>query len=209
MTSLSASRGIRGRIDRLFERPLVFNAYQRLVDGGKLRQIRRFLGGLPFESVLDIGCGTGNWSGLTRDEYLGVDTSPSFVAAARARHREDEQKRFLLADASELELTHSFDLCIMISVLHHLSDAKALAVLDRVGARCRNLFVLDLYPVRWNPLSQVLYALDRGDYVRDPIEQRILLEKGSGLRVIKYGSYYSPTLLYRHTLFLLGNEQKY
>jgi len=207
MSCFDASGSPRARLDRLFEHPAVFNAYQALVDGGKMRQIRRFLAGLPFRSILDIGCGTGNWSHLAADGYLGVDSSPAFIEAARERYKGDPNKRFLLADASELELVQSYDLCLMISVLHHLSDAKVRAVLERVSTRCRNLFVLDLYPIPWNPASRALYALDRGDYIRSPQEQQRLLEEADGLRLRKAGSYFSPTFLYRHTLFLLENDK--
>ena len=47
-------------IDRLFENSLVFNLNQVILDGGKTRQIRRFLADVPYRSVVDIGCGTGN-----------------------------------------------------------------------------------------------------------------------------------------------------
>lgn len=210
MKSIPASRASRSfstrfydRIDRLFERPIVFDAYQKIVDGGKLRQIQRFLAGLPFQSVLDVGCGTGNWTRLARGSYLGVDTSPSFVTACRERYAGDPEKRFILADASEVDLAHRFDLGLMVSVLHHLSDAKAEAVLKRMSTVCRNILILDLYPIGWNPISRVLYALDRGDFIRGPEEQRSVISRVDGLRILKEDAYYSPTLLYRHTLFLL------
>lgn len=191
------------RLDRLFEHPVVFDAYQSLVDGGKRRQIRRFLRGLPYESVLDVGCGTGNWTDLAHGPYLGVDTSPAYVTACRERFGGDTTKRFILADAAEVDFTQRFDLGLMVSVLHHLSSEKAEAVLRRMATACRNIFILDLYPIRWNPISRLLYALDRGNFIRTPDAQRRIVDSVEGLRILKEGSYYSPTLLYRHTLFLI------
>lgn len=189
------------RIYRLFDHPAVFNAYQFLVDGGKMRQIRRFLDDIPYRSVVDIGCGTGNWAVTARGPYLGVDVAPEFVEAAAARYASDTEKRFLRLDPTEKDLPGRYDLTQLVSVLHHLSDEQTRALLERVIPKTTYLFVLDLYPIPWNPIAQLLYAADRGDHVREPEEQKRLLMESGRLELIKEDDYFAPTMLYRHTLW--------
>jgi SAM-dependent methyltransferase len=190
------------RLDQAFEHPFVFNLYQALVDGGKGRQIRRFLADVPFRSVVDIGCGTGNWARLAPGPYLGIDTSPAFIAGCRRRYADDPRRRFVQGDAATLEFDRHFDLAMLISVLHHLSDDDVRRLLPWIVRHARCFFVLDLYPVPWNPISRLLYALDRGDHIRTPEAQRRLLLGQGGLRLVKEGDYFCPNGLYRHTLFL-------
>lgn len=190
------------RLDRLFDRAWVFNAYQTLADGGKTRQIRRFLADVPYASVVDVGCGTGNWASLARGRYVGVDTSPSFIAACRERFADDPDKSFVQADATTLTPTQPFDLALLISVLHHLSDDDVRQLLRWVAEHAHYFFVLDLYPIPWHPIARVLYALDRGHYIRSPEAQRALIAEEPRLQMVKQSSYFAPSSLYRHTLFL-------
>lgn len=190
------------RLDRFFERPAVFNLYQSVADGGKKRQIRRFLRDVEFESVVDIGCGTGNWAGIARGRYLGIDTSPSFIAACRRRYAGDPEKEFVEADASTLQLSEQFDLAQMISVLHHLSDDEVRRLVEWVERSARRLFILDLYPVPWHPVARLLYAMDRGNFIRPPDAQKDLILRSSQMKLVREDSYFAPSGLYRHTLFL-------
>lgn len=190
-----------------FERPWVFNLYQTLVDGGKAHRIQSFLADVPFRSVVDIGCGTGNWASVARGPYLGVDLSPSFIEGCRRRYRDDPEKRFIEADVATLDLPERYDLAQLISVLHHLSDDEVARMLAWVVRSARYFFVLDLYPIRWNPVSRLLYALDRGDHIRSPEAQKRLILSQPGLHLVKEADYYAPTGLYRHTLFLFRNAE--
>ncbi len=206
--TVDKSSALYRKVFDLFERPAVFNAYQTVVDGGKGRQIRRFLQSVQFESVIDIGCGTGNWAELVDVPYLGIDSSPSFIAGCTRRFAGDTTKRFVQADAADLEIVEQFDLAMLISVLHHLSDAEVDRLLSWLSGCAKQFFVLDLYPVNRNPLSRWLYRMDRGDFVRERDEQRQLLERGGHFSVVKEDDYYCPNGLYRHTLFLLRREAR-
>ena len=189
-------------IHRLFDNPLVFNTYQIVADGGKGRQIRRFLKDVPFETVLDVGCGTGNWAKTARGRYVGVDAAPEFVEEARARYRGDSEKVFLLLDPTREDVPEDFDLAQLVSVLHHLSDQDVVRLLARISRQVRYLFILDLYPMPWNPFAKFLYAADRGDFIRTPEEQKRIILESSAMRLVKEGDYFAPTGLYRHTLLL-------
>lgn len=194
------------KVHRLFDHPFVFNAWQAVGDSGKGRQIRRFLREVSVSSVLDVGCGTGNWASVTDGRYLGVDISSEFIAAARDRYRDDPQKEFRHLDATVEDVPGHFDLMQLISVLHHLSDDQVRRLIGRVAPRIDYLFVLDLYPVPWNPISRFLYRADRGDHIRTPAEQKRLIESSADLRLVREDDYFAPPGLYRHTLLLYASR---
>lgn len=194
------------RIYRHFDNPAVFNAYQVLVDGGKERRIRRFLKDTRYETVVDVGCGTGNWAITARGPYLGVDVSREFVESARERYANDPSKRFLELDPTSDVLPGAYDLAQLVSVLHHLSDDQVLGLLERIVPRTRYLFILDLYPISWNPVARFLYAADRGDYIREPAEQKRLILRHPDLKLVREDDYFAPTGVYRHTLMLFEKQ---
>jgi SAM-dependent methyltransferase len=78
---------------------------------------------LPGERVLDLGCGDG---ALTEKlvaagcRVVGVDASPAFVSAARARGLDAR-----MADARALEFEAEFDAVFSNAVLHWIRDADS------------------------------------------------------------------------------------
>lgn len=194
-------------IDRCLEHSIIFDLNQILLDGGKHRPMRRFLSSVPSASVIDLGCGTGNWVELADQEYLGVDTSKSFITTCREKHGSDPNKSFLQADAASLELDRSFDLAMLISVLHHLSDDQVAGTIDRAAAHADHLFVMDLYPIHQNPFSRWLYRMDRGNHIREPDRQRKVITESGQFRLVKEDDFHSWNCLYRHTLFLFESNQ--
>ena len=71
-------------------------------------------------SVLEIGCGTGTLLSIVRPARgVGVDISPKMIAIAAARH---PGYRFLVADASALRLSETFDYVMIPDVIEHLAD---------------------------------------------------------------------------------------
>jgi SAM-dependent methyltransferase len=106
--------------------------WSRLLGG----ELMRFAGIGEGERVLDVGCGTGSLaSALLADhpgvEVVGVDPSPAFVAAARARVPE---ARFEVGDAQDLNFGDgSFDRSFSMLVLNFVPDpALAAAEMRRV-----------------------------------------------------------------------------
>jgi len=107
-----------------------------------------FLAGLPEppQRVVDIGCGEGR---LPRDlkargyEVIGVDGSPTLVAAARAA---DPAARYVLADAADLPLgAASVDLAVAFMSLQDVDDIDGalheVARVLRPGGRLRSAVV--------------------------------------------------------------------
>jgi malonyl-CoA O-methyltransferase len=115
--------------------------------------VRRRLGGLHFDSILEIGCGTGkNTSFLAQIGQIvrAVDFSQGMIARAREKVRA-ENVRFCLMDITrpwELE-NESFDLITCTLVLEHIPDlpyvfSEAARTLRSGG----HFFINELHPFR-------------------------------------------------------------
>lgn len=129
--------------------------------------VRRYV--KPNDRVLDVGCGPGGFLAvLSRlgGEVVGVDIATEFVAAcqqtiARLGLR---NAQVLCAPAAELPLPdRSFDLVMLVDVLHHLESVEpALREVKRVlrpGGR-----VLIFEPNKLNPLLYLMCVLDRNEW---------------------------------------------
>lgn len=196
-------RGLIARAHGILEVPFLFDLYQVVGDGGKRKPVSRFLDGVDYESVVDLGCGTGAWSFLARGPYLGLDYSTSFIDGCRRRFGDDPDKRFEVGDLASTGLDEVFDLALMMSVLHHLSDADASSVLERLADHAGRVLVMDLLPIEKNPVSRLLYRLDRGDYIRSAEQQEALLTANGHWEVERSDAFFSYNRLYRHSLYLL------
>ena len=191
------------RAHAILDVPFLFDLNQVILDGGKRAPVNKFLQDVAYETILDLGCGTGAWSYLTREKYVGLDYSRPFIEGCRRQFGSDPRKSFMVGDVETLESQMSFDLALMMSVLHHLSDDQANALMERLSRVATRLLVMDLIPIEYNPLSKFLYNIDRGDHIRTTDEQRRVLIANGRWLVQKEGSFYSYNRLYRHTLFLL------
>lgn len=108
----------------------------------KKRLILKLLRPLQFNTVLDIGCGSGtnllalheNFPGL---RMMGVDVATSAIEAAKAKFSaRGVDARFGLLDLIEHSLPETFDLIMCCDVLEHIEDdRRALANLSRMAGR--------------------------------------------------------------------------
>jgi len=195
--------GLLTRAHRLFEIPSLFDLYQVVADGGKRAPVEKFLTGVRRRDILDVGCGTGAWSYLTQESYVGIDYSESFIAGCRRRFGDDARKKFFVGDVEHLDVDRHFDLALMMSVLHHLSAKQAGLLLEKLRGKTNRVVVMDLLPNPENPISRLLYHLDRGDHIRSADDQEALLTAGGHWQVERKSSFHSYNRLYYHTLFLL------
>lgn len=157
--------------DRIMEHSLVYRAWQAPFAAQKLVPLREHDDLSKVRRVLDVGCGPGTNAPIFADQaYVGVDLNPRYIEDARRRHG----REFLVADATDLEgrLEPGFDLILVNSLLHHLTDgeaARTLAGLDRLLADDGHVHIVDLCLPRSLGPARVLARADRGRYPR-PLE---------------------------------------
>jgi SAM-dependent methyltransferase len=166
---------------KLFENPAVYRLNQQLT--GYLlslayrRLLRRHLELRKGETVLDVGCGTGDYAADFPDQqYIGVDINPAYIERARVAFSRLPNVSFQCLDLNTLGAGDlSADCAYCVAVTHHLTDQELLAFVH-TGTRLarRRFVVVDLYlpPVWRNPLGHLLVKLDRGRYGRS--KERLL-----------------------------------
>jgi SAM-dependent methyltransferase len=159
----------RGAIARLLAQPAAYRLWQAPFAARKLAPV--IATGIVSRArrVLDVGCGPGtNAPFFMHADYLGVDLNARYVDDARRRF---PKAMFEVADVTSDAFadSHSFDFILMNSLLHHIDDAGACHVLDKVARMLTDagsVHILDLVlPERPSP-ARVLARLDRGEHPR-------------------------------------------
>ncbi len=81
----------------------------------------------PGERLLDIGCGTGHWSGIFSSlgfEVKGIDISPEMIEVAQSHHYPG--CRFEIADVCHLPYANNlFEVVAGVTALEFIPDVKA------------------------------------------------------------------------------------
>jgi len=156
--------------------------------GSAAAQERRFevlaaVGDLAGASVLDVGCGLGDFYGWQRRRglavnYVGVDLTPGLVDAARTRFPEAE---FRVADVFTDDGAE-FDFVIASGIFYlrqHEPERFLEQAVARMFARCRR-------GVAFNSLSTWSARQDAGEFYADP------------LRTVDYCRTLTPRVVLRH-----------
>ena len=179
------------RLWDLLDRPAVWSATRIVLDAafGVYRKRRAVLeewgvlAGGP--SVLDIGCGIGQFAALAEGDYLGIDVNEHYIRHAQRRHR-DSGKAFRAMDVRELlEQDHTYDVVVMVDFLHHLDDEGCLALLS-AARRLARRHVASFEPIteQTNRAGRWIVTHDRGAHVR-PLAELYGLMDQAGLRRLK------------------------
>jgi SAM-dependent methyltransferase len=138
-------------------------AYQRA-----LTELLRLHGS---EAVLDIGCGTGEYSRLLNyREYVGVDFNDQYIRMASQKFGEDGRVQFLSIDVADVpNLNLKLDAAFCVAVTHHLSNNELRKLIpDVLRAVSMRFVIVDMVlpPIWRNPVSHLLIRMDRGRYGR-------------------------------------------
>lgn len=157
------------------------DSYQTFDYGSCHSQVKRFevlarVGNLEGSSVLDVGCGTADFSLFLQEkgircEYHGCDLVPEFIAAARQK----APGRFYTGDFLDLEFNRQFDYVICSGMLNFLGQAEkphAFAALDKMFALATEAVAVNFrsslarlpgkpYVMAYDPCQVLAYSLAR------------------------------------------------
>ena len=159
---------LRPAFDRVMEQPWVYRLWQAPFAERKFAPVRRHLEVKPARRVLDVGCGPGTNAPWFRGaDYVGIDINEHYLAVGRARH----PGLFVQADLSTADVSHlgKFDLILVNSFLHHLSDEGVEHILSRIPPLLEangRVHILELVRPERPNIAQLMARLDRGRYAR-------------------------------------------
>jgi SAM-dependent methyltransferase len=160
----------------------MYDLSQWLFGAARLRRwfVHELLRPSATDTLFEAGCGTGELLALMPPiaGYFGYDISEDYIAKARQRFPQQRFEATTGEDLLKLPAAPS-DIVFCIGLLHHLTDAQVLAVLElavknmRPGARFVALEPCFLR--HQTPLSRWMISQDRGEYIRQAAEYERLL----------------------------------
>lgn len=136
-------------------------------------------------SVIDIGCGIGQYSTITEGKYLGVDMNKRYINYAHKRHRRSNQSFRCTDVTTVLDEQSRFDLVLMADFLHHISDRQCVNLLN-ISSHLAKQYVINFEPIteQSNPVGRWIVEHDRGNYVR-PLDKLHQLYEESQLELVE------------------------
>lgn len=180
--------------------PVNYNEISRVYDDvreGDIALINCFLQELPSEdalNVLDIGCGTGNYTDLFQKvtqakhyQVHGIEPSEGMIGKSRAKN---SHITFKQATAESIPFEDNFfDFVYMTDVIHHIPDIRKMfseihRILKLRGKVC--IFTQSHRQIEARPIAQFFPGTVRVDKERYPdIDQVIAAAQFGGLHYLK------------------------
>lgn len=176
-----------GGLTRLLDFPRVYSWFADCIGGdARSSYTREYVRPARGQRIVDIGCGPADIVAELPDgvEYVGIDMSPKYIDAARARFG-SRASFHCQSISSELPVGPArFDIAMANGVLHHLDDAQALDLLRVARASLAEggrFVTLDgCYLPNQSPIARWLLKMDRGKHMRAPEAYVELAEREFG-----------------------------
>lgn len=148
----------------------LFYEKQKKKYGQIIEKARSFVDMKTYDTVLDVGCGTGALCSVLEDlglEVTGVDAAERMVAEAKKRNPEGNI-RFEIGDVLQ-GLPYgdkSFDLVFSSYVAHGLHQEQRKILYREMGRLARHMVIIHDYNKNRAPLTSFIEWLEGGDYFR-------------------------------------------
>jgi SAM-dependent methyltransferase len=194
-----------GLFRKLLGHPFVYDQVRpRVVGGIEMKPLYDLLGPTGRKVVLDVGCGTGDALRHLGDveRYLGVDTDPVAIDAARRRYHDRPNVSF---ECRHLHAADVIDFAptgvVLSGVLHPLTTAEAEGVfrLALGSPALERIVTADIVFLPGKLFNNVLAMMDRGRYCREPdayaglarragldVEKAFVMESSPGNERVQY-----------------------
>jgi ubiquinone/menaquinone biosynthesis C-methylase UbiE len=187
----------------ILEYPIISRVIRQCLDGFKIESLSRIISPYPLEEVLDVCCGTGEYSRLGKWKYTGLDNSHSFIEYAQRKYK---YCRFVQGDAMQMPFgDNTFDAVLFACASHHFPEEAFGAILEEMRRISRKYIIVDnaVTSESQGLISTFMYGLDRGTMYRiaDHIEQ--ILQKLTDAEIIQKETYRSFPGIYLHAVFIL------
>ncbi len=171
-------------IESLLSGPHAFNRIRSLIAGDQHNTksfVRETLLQYHVSSVLDVGCGTGDFVQCVTPtmKYTGADLNKKYIDYARSTYG-TRNKTWNVQDVTEKSFYQKsqYDAVLLISMLHHLSDKELDVILPVIKKMTNKIVVVaDIIPNPPGFLRKLMVRLDQGRYIRPPEEKRKILNK--------------------------------
>jgi SAM-dependent methyltransferase len=177
---------------QILDNPIIWEASRRLLDiylglYKKRTDTLRKWGCLQSNpSVLDIGCGIGQYADISNEKYLGVDLNERYIKYARKRHQKSNQSFICTDVVTGLHENSKFDLVLMVDFLHHISNDNVASILTAATDLTKeHMVIFEPCPIQIHPVGKWLINHDRGGYMREPARLKELIENVPGNTIIE------------------------
>jgi len=162
----------------LLGNPIGYQLFQRANGAEKMRKIftREYIRTQPGYSILDVACGTADIRPYLGFDvtYTGIDLSKSYISQNQKKYSRDHTTQFICINLNDyiasVKHTRTFDVILLMGILHHLNDKDAqdmlaaLPTLLRPGGRA---ITLDgVFTPNLTTFERFLLRSDRGKFVR-------------------------------------------
>lgn len=170
-------------LEFILEKPFFFNSIRRVIAGDQ-QNTKRFvtdaLKKYKVKSVLDVGCGTGDFAVCTPSgaSYLGIDLNRAYIQFAKKQYESSYNFKYQDVTKKEFYTGKKFDAILFISMIHHLSSDELDAILPAIKKVTRKVVVVaDIIPQPEGILRKIMVKLDQGRFVRPEKEKEKILKK--------------------------------
>lgn len=162
----------------LLGNPIGYQLFQRANGAEKMRKIftREYIRTQPGYSILDVACGTADIRPYLGFDvtYTGIDLSKSYISQNQKKYSRDHTTQFICINLNDyiasVKHTRTFDVILLMGILHHLNDKDAqdmlaaLPTLLRPGGRA---ITLDgVFTPNLTTFERFLLRSDRGKFVQ-------------------------------------------
>lgn len=144
----------------------LFYRYQKTHYSHILDTVRKNFDVSSYETIVDVGCGTGALCGALLEEGLevvGVDQAEKMLDIARRRTPEGSFIRGSVLDGLPFE-ENSFDLSIASYVAHGLKEEERKKMYQEMNRITKDWVIIYDYNERTSPFTSFVERLEGGDY---------------------------------------------